>query len=97
MRYAFDNRLKNLAAACLLSTFAAGATCTLVSPVTADNAAVVAISVNRATKGDRLSLSPIARPTQLDPVSPRRTLVGCEPAISPFVDPTRHLLTHCMA
>jgi hypothetical protein len=89
----FDDRLKKVTIACVLSVFTAGVISALVSPSTADKAAVIAISVNRTTKGDRLSLPSIAQPAQ--PIA-KRALLGCESAFSPFADPTRgRLLTHC--
>ena len=103
MRCRLDDRLKNITTACLLSAFIGGAISTLVSPVTADKAAVIANSVNRTTKGDRLLLRPIAQPTRHDSVSTKKPIqehrrLGCESAFSPFADPTRgRLLTHCMA
>jgi hypothetical protein len=97
-------RLKDIAAASFLSCFIAGAFCAVTSPVTADNAAVVTISVNRITKGDRLPLPLIAQPTaQHNSISierpiPAHTPLGCEPAFSPFADPARaHILTYCLA
>ena len=97
-------RLKDIAAATLLSCFIAGAFSALTGPVTADNAAVVTISVNRTTKGDRLPLPPIAPPTappnsiSIERPIPAHTLLGCEPAFSPFVDPARaHILAYCLA
>jgi hypothetical protein len=97
-------RLKDIAAASLLSCFIAGAFSALTSPVTADNAAVVSISVNRATKGDRLLLPPIVQPTaqpnsiSIERPMPARTPLGCEPAFSPYVDPARaHILAYCLA
>jgi hypothetical protein len=96
-------RLKDIAAASLLSCFIAGAFSVLTSSVTADNAAVVTISVNRATKADRLLLPPIVQPTaQPNSISIERpmsvrTPLGCEPAFSPFVDPARaHILAYCL-
>jgi hypothetical protein len=100
MRCIFRNRLKNMAAASLLSCFIAGAITALTSSVSADNAAGVTISVNLTSKGDRLPIVPIDQPTQQNstekPTS-EHTLLGCEPAFSPFVDPTRALFTHCTA
>jgi hypothetical protein len=97
-------RLKDIAAASLLSCFIAGAFSALTSPVTADNAAVVTISVNRTTKGDRLPLPPIAQPTaQPNSISierpiPADTPLGCESTFSPFADPPRaHILAYCLA
>jgi len=49
---------KGISAACLLSALTAGVITTLTSPVTADKATVITISVNRAVKGDRQSLPP---------------------------------------
>ena len=103
MRCKFDGRLKFIATACFLSAFIAGAICTLVSPVTANNAADIVISVNRSAKGDRLSIALIAQPTQRDSVPtkksiPGQTMLGCEPAFSQLTDPTRRgLLRHCTA
>lgn len=101
MRSSFDDRLKKITTACVVSAFTAGVISMLVSPSSADKAAAIAISVNRITKGDRLSLPPIAQPTQQDVIStkrpnPKRALPGCESAFSPSADPTRgRLLTHC--
>ena len=97
-----SNRLRNLAAASLFSCFVAGGISVLTSPVTADNAAVVTMSVNRATKGDRLPLPPIAQPTRHNSISekpsPRHTLLDCEPAFSPIADPAQaHILKYCLA
>ena len=98
MYWRFDGRLKNIGTACLLSAFTAGVISTLVSPVTADSAAGIVISVNRTTKGDRLSLSPIGQPAPTKKSIPEQTMLGCEPAFSQFADPTRRrLLTHCAA
>jgi hypothetical protein len=89
----FDDRLKKITTACVLSVFTAGVISALVNPSTADKAVVIAISVNRTTKGDRLSLPSTAQPAQ--PIA-KRALPGCESAFSPFADPTRgRLLTHC--
>ena len=97
----FNDRLKKITTACVVSVFTAGVISTLVSPSTADKAAVIAISVNRTTKGDRLSLPSIAQSAQPDVISTKspiakRALPGCESAFSPFADPTRgRLLRHC--
>jgi len=96
------NRLKNLATAFLFSGFAAGGIGVLTSPVTPDNIADVTISINRANKGDRLTLPPIAQPTQHNSIFetpiPRHTLLDCEPAFSPIADPGRaHILNYCLA
>ena len=61
----FRSVRKSFSAACLLSALIAGAISTLPSPVTADKATVITISVNRAIKGDRQPLAPpIAQPSQ---------------------------------
>jgi len=85
-----------------LSALIAGAISTLPSPVTADKATVITISVNRATKGDRQPLAPpIARPAQHESIStgkpaPERALLGCERAFSSLVEPKRtHILRSC--
>jgi hypothetical protein len=97
----FDDRLKKITTACVMSAFTAGIISMLVSPSSADKAAAIAISVNRTTKGDRLPLPPVAQPTQQDVnstkrLTPKRALPGCESAFSPLADPTRgRLLTHC--
>ncbi len=96
-----DDRLKKITTACILSVFTAGVITTLVNPSSADKAAVIAISVNRTTKGDRLSRPPIAQPAEQGAISTKRPIAkgtphGCESAFSPFADPTRgRLLTHC--
>jgi len=94
---------KGISAACLLSALTAGVITTLTSPVTADKATVITISVNRAVKGDRQSLPPpITQPGQRDSIStgkptPERALLGCERAFSSLVESKRaHILTHCM-
>jgi len=94
-----SNRLRNLAAASLFSCFVAGGISVLTSPVTADNATVVTMSVNRVTKGDR---PPIAQPTRHNSISekpiPKHTLLDCEPAFSPIADPAQaHILKYCLA
>jgi hypothetical protein len=100
VRYTFSARLGGIAAAFLLSCAIAGIMTALTSPVTADSAGVVTISVNRSAKGDRLPLAPKAHPTQHNSISIEKPTgplpLGCEPAFSPFVDPTRsHIPTYC--
>jgi hypothetical protein len=95
-------RLKDVAAALLLSCFIAAIACALTSPVAANNAAASANLVNRDTKADRLPQAPIVQPTQRNSIStekptPAHTLPGCEPAFSPLVHPARTLLTYCTA
>ena len=107
MRYVFGVRIKNLAAALLLSGMIAGAICALTSPVTANNATGVTVSVNRAGKGDRLPQATTVTPARHDSISskkpapsqkPNRTLIGCETAFSPVTHPANaNILTHCAA
>jgi len=92
MRCTFDDRLKNIAGASLLSCFIAGAITALTSPISADNAEGVTISVNRTFKGNRLTIATIDQSTQHDstekPTS-NHTPFGCEPAFGPFADSAR--------
>jgi hypothetical protein len=92
---------KSISAACLSSALIAGAI-TLASPVTADKATAITISVNRAAKSDRQPFAPpTAQSSQHDSIStgkptPERALLGCERAFSPLVDPKRaHILRYC--
>ena len=86
-------------AASLLSFFIAGAVCAVTEPVVAHNAAVIATSVDRSNKSDRLRM--VQRSEQNSSsadkaISSRHSLLGCEPAFSPFADPGRpNLLTYC--
>jgi len=93
---------KGISAACLLSALTAGVICMLASPVTAEKAAAVTISVDRAAKAARQPITPTeARPTRQDSRSsgkpvPERALRGCEQAFSALVEPKRaHLLRSC--
>jgi len=93
---------KGFSAACLVSALTAGLITALASPVTADKATGITVSVNRAAKGDRQPISPPkARSGRQDSISTgkrplERAPRGCEPAFSPLVEPGRvHLLTHC--
>jgi hypothetical protein len=109
MRYVSGDRFKRVSAALLLSGLIAGAICALTSPVTADNAKTLTISVNRASKGDRLPQAPRVEPTRRPdrhdsnsienrPPSqaPRQTPIGCESAFSPVAHPGRSdILTFC--
>ena len=84
----------------VLSSFIAGTICALTGPVTANNAAVAATSVNRSNKTDRLRI--IQRPehnlsSANKAVSYTHTPRGCERAFSPFADPGRpNLLNYCV-
>jgi hypothetical protein len=85
-------------AASLLSFFIAGAVCAVTEPVVAHNAAVIATSVDRSNKSDRLRMvQPEQNSSSADKaISSRHSLLGCEPAFSPFADPGRpNLLTYC--
>jgi len=91
---------KGISAACLLSALTAGVICMLASPVTAEKAAAVTISVNRAAKADRQPIAP-PEPSRHDswptgkPIS-ERALGGCEQAFSALVEPKRaHILRSC--
>jgi hypothetical protein len=101
MRFIFGERLKSVAAASILSCLIAGVVCVLTSPV--NSAVGVTISVIRDAKGDRLPLVPIIQPIRNNsnsnekPTS-RQTLLGCEPAFSPFAHPAQaQIFTHCTA
>jgi hypothetical protein len=94
--------LKGISAACLLSALAAAGVCMFVSPVTADKATVITISVNRAAKGDRQPIAlTIVRPRQHDFISNerpilKRALPGCERAFSSLIEPMHaQILIHC--
>ena len=111
MRYIFGQSLRNISVALLLSALIAGAICALTSPVTADNAKAITILVNRASKGDRLPVTPrvervrkpgmhdsnsIEKPTPVR--APAQTPIGCESAFSPVAHPGRtDILTFCAA
>jgi hypothetical protein len=101
MRIKTGVKLKNVTAAIILSCLIAGGICALTSPV--NSAAGVTTSVNRDAKGDRLPLAPMVQPTRHNsnsnekPTS-RQTLLGCEPAFSPFAHPAQaQIFTHCAA
>jgi hypothetical protein len=82
-----------IVAASLLSSFIAGAICALTEPVVADKAAVIATSVDRSIKSDRLR---IVQRSANKAISSRHSLPGCEPAFSPFADPgLPNLLNYC--
>jgi len=102
MRLRFNDWLKKITSACLLSALIAGGISMPVTPVTANKAAVIPISVNRTIKGDRLLLPPIVQPARhdSDPTKrqfPEHRLLGCETAFGPLADAARgHLLTRCI-
>jgi hypothetical protein len=93
---------KGISAACLLSALAAGVICTLASPVPAEKATAITISVNRSAKVDRQPMAPpVAQPSRRDSISTGkpaagRALRGCEQAFSPLVEPKRaNILRSC--
>jgi hypothetical protein len=100
MRSASGYSLNKIVTAALLSSFIAGTICALTGPVTADNVAVIATSVNRSNKTDRLRI--IQRTEHKSSsanraVSSKHTPPGCERAFSPFADPGRpNLLRYCV-
>jgi hypothetical protein len=92
MRTSSGHSLKKIVAASLLSSFIAGAICALTEPVVAENAAVIATSVDRSNKSDRLRVA--QRPEHNSSsankaISSKHSPLGCEPAFSPFADPGR--------
>jgi hypothetical protein len=98
MRWPFT---KPMIGAALVSSFIAGG----VSAMTASNShkSAVAVAVNRANKGDRLTPTVWFQPPQLDTTStrakvePQRVPLGCEPAFSPVADPARaHIYKRCV-
>ena len=93
------NSLNKIVTAALLSSFIAGAICTLTGPVTTD-AAVIAASVDRSNKTDRLRIIQRAEHNSSSAnktVSYTHTPPGCERAFSPFADPGRpNLLNYCV-
>ena len=101
MRSVSGIRFKHVVAALLTSCFIAGIITALTSPVTASNA-VPAVSVNRILKGDRLPVAPVTKAKQHDSAPAEKAvrkpaMVGCEPAFSPFAEPTRaHIISHCL-
>jgi hypothetical protein len=100
MRIASGYSLKKIVAVSLLSSFIAGAICALTEPVIADDAAVIATSVDRPNKSDRLTIAQRAKynsSSASNAVSSKHTPLGREPAFSPFADPGRsNLLNYCL-
>jgi hypothetical protein len=101
VRGASGYSLNKIVTAALLSSFIAGTICALTAPVTADNAAVIAASVDRSNKTDRLR---IIQRAEHNSSSANKTVSytthappGCERAFSPFADPGRpNLLNYCV-
>jgi|SRR5215469_6275787 len=100
MRGASDYSLNKIVTAALLSSFIAGTICALTGPVTADNAVVIAASVDRSNKTDRLRIIQHAEHNSSSAnkgVSSNHTPPGCERAFSPYADPGRpNLLNYCV-
>jgi hypothetical protein len=101
VRRASGYSLNKIVAAALLSSFIAGTICALTVPVTADNAAVIATSVNRSNKTDRLRIIQRAEHNSSSAnkaaISSKHTPPGCERAFSPFADPGRpNVLNYCV-
>ena len=88
-----------IVAASLLSSFIAAAICALTEPVVADNAAVIATSVDRSNKSDQLRI--VQRPEHNSgsankAIFSKHTPLGCERAFSPVADPARpNILNYC--
>jgi hypothetical protein len=104
-------RIKEIAAACLLSCFIAGAGVAMTAPGAANGA----ISVERSSKGDRLPQAPLAEQSSNTSEAVKNegktetnnetktetqrkgTPLGCDPAFSPVAEPTRaHYFNRCM-
>ena len=95
MRCLFEYGLKDIAAASFLSCLIAAAVGVLTSPPATD-AGVILVSVNRATKGDRLLKNKQSKQNTLSPKKSR--LIGCEPTFSPIAEPTwAYMLNQCIA
>ena len=100
MRGASGFSLNKIVVASLLSSFIAGAICALTGPVIADNATVVAVSVDRSNKTDRLRIIQRVEHNSSSAnkgASSKHTPPGCERAFSPYADPGRpNLLNYCV-
>jgi hypothetical protein len=104
MRYANEISLKETVAALLLSCLIAGCF-EMTSPGVYVNAEVGTMSINRTHKGDRLPqasmphrYSKSSTSVENASVSPKRVPFGCDPAFSPFANPTRAgIIGRCMA
>ena len=87
-------------AACLFSWLIASAICASTSPAVTGGARVIADSVNRTNKADRLILAQRAAHVSVpakNTISSTRTPVGCEAAFSPFANPGRaDVLNYCV-
>ena len=100
MRSASGYSLNKIVTAALLSCFIAVSICALTGPVTADNAAVFATSVNRSNKTDRLRTIQRTEHNSSSAnraVSSKHTPPRCERAFSPLADLGRpNLLRYCV-
>jgi len=78
----------------------AGAICASANPAISDSARVIANSVNRSGKTDRLVITQQAARNSVpakNTTSSKRTPVGCEAAFSPFANPGRpDVLNYCV-
>jgi len=94
------SRFENGVAACLLSWLIAGAICASANPAISDSARVIANSVNRSGKTDRLVITQQAARNSVpakNTTSSKRAPVGCEAAFSPFANPGRpDVLNYCV-
>jgi hypothetical protein len=94
------SRFENLVAACLLSWLIASAICASASPAITDSARVIANSVNRSGKTDRLAITQHAARNSApakNTILSKHTPVGCEAAFSPFANPGRpDVLNFCV-
>jgi hypothetical protein len=105
MRCSFGYSLKEAIAAIVLSCFIAGGVGAVTGPSVADSSEILATSVNRTHKGDRLPQVALSHrqpntssSTQMAPASPKRTPLGCDPAFSPISAPAlAHIFQRCMA
>lgn len=94
------SRFENVATAWLLSLFIASAICASTNAAITDSAPVIANSVNRTNKADRLALTQHAAPNSApakNTASSKHTPIGCEAAFSPFANPgLADLLNYCV-
>jgi hypothetical protein len=91
MRYTFGYSLKETTVAVFLSCTIASFVCAVTAPTAA--VSDTGITVNRASKGDRLRSNPTVRANPGSAISthrwspPVQGLPGCEPTFSPVTDP----------
>jgi hypothetical protein len=95
-------RVKEIIAACLLSSLVAGTAVAITAPSAANGAG--AVTVERSSKSDRLPQAPVVQPTDKNSdtatktETPRKaTPFGCDPAFSPVAEPSRaYYYNRCM-